>query len=151
MRTLCSLMLLLLTVGSDVVRGQGPAGRAQDEAAIKKVVQAFIGTRDNNDAESLRVLLTEDVDQQVTSGGMRSGREAVVKGSLATTQSTGGQRTIARGTIRFIAPDVAIADGPYDIIGRNDGPDRHYRATMVLKKDGGQWRIAAIRNMEPSR
>lgn len=129
---------------------QPSSDRSAEEAAIRQVVNAFIATREADDAASLEVLLTEDVDQQVTSGALRSGRRAVVDGSLATTQETGGDRRIVIETIRFLSPDIAIADGPYDIVGRRDG-DRHYRTTMVLKKEDGAWRIAAIRNMQPAR
>ncbi|HEX6997109.1 MAG TPA: SgcJ/EcaC family oxidoreductase [Gammaproteobacteria bacterium] len=129
---------------------QPPPDRAADEAAIREVVAAFIGTREANDAEALRALLTEDVDQQVTSGTTRVGREAVVEGSLASTRETGGRRSIRIETVRFLADDVAIADGPYDIVGRADG-DRHYRTMMVLVREDGRWKIAAIRNMQPTR
>ena len=146
----CSLTLLFALAASSVVAfGQSASDRSADEAAIKEVVEAFIGTREDSDAASLSALLTPDVDQQVTSGRMRSGRDEVVDGSLTTTRETGGRRTIVLAKIRFISDDVAIADGPYDIVGRSDGPDRHYRTSMVLKKDGDRWRIAAIRNMQP--
>ena len=129
---------------------QQPASRAADEAAIRELANAFLATRDGSDADSLRALLVEDADQQVTSGRLRSGREAVVQGSLETTQATGGRRTITFERIRFLTPDVAIADGPYAIVDRNDGPDRHYRTTFVVQRVDGAWKIAAIRNMLPA-
>jgi uncharacterized protein (TIGR02246 family) len=141
-----SVLLTLIAMPSFA---QKTADRSADEAEIRRVISAFIATRDNADADALRALLTEDVDQAVTSGNVRKGRDAVVEGSLATTRETGGTRTITIETIRFISDDVAIADGPYDILGRRDG-DRHFRTTMVMKKDGGRWRIAAIRNMQPT-
>ena len=150
MRYAYSLTLLLaVSASSPLAFGQPASDRSQDEAAIREVVRAFIGTREDSNAESLSALLTPDVDQQVTSGSVRSGREAVVDGSLTTTRETGGRRTIVLEKIRFLSDDVAIADGPYDIVGRSDGPDRHYRTSMVLKKDGDSWKIAAIRNMQP--
>jgi uncharacterized protein (TIGR02246 family) len=94
--------------------------------------------------------MTADVDQQQTSGNVRRGRDAVVKGSLATQQSTGGKRTITLDSIRFIGTDVAIADGRYDSLGRADGSDRHMLTSMVLRREGGAWKIAAIRNMLPT-
>ncbi|HEY8521136.1 MAG TPA: SgcJ/EcaC family oxidoreductase [Gammaproteobacteria bacterium] len=127
-----------------------PSDRAADEAAIREVVAAYLGTREENDAAALRALLTEDVDQLVTSGALRLGREAVVEGSLASTRETGGRRSIRVETVRFLTDDVAIADGPYDIVGRTDGVDRHYRTTMVLVREDGRWKIAAIRNMQPA-
>ena len=143
------LLTLSLLVLSNVTLAQEPANRAEDEAAIRRVVQAFIETREDDAADALRALLTEDVDQQITSGRMRSGREAVIDGSLETTRSAGGTRTITIESIRFLGRDAAIVDGPYDIVGRSDGPDRHYRTAMVLRRDDGGWKIAAIRNMQP--
>ncbi len=125
-------------------------GHAADEAAIRAVVQAFLDTRDRNDAAALTALLTADVDQQQTSGNTRRGRDAVVKGSLATQQSTGGKRTITLESIRFVTADVAIADGRYDSLGRADGSDRHMLTTMVLRRETGGWKIAAIRNALPT-
>jgi uncharacterized protein (TIGR02246 family) len=144
-----TLLIAILSAFSAVA--QDVRDRSADEAAIRQVVAAYIGTREEGDTESLEALLTEDVDQQVTSGALRIGRDQVVRDSLATTRETGGERRIVIETIRFLSPDVAIADGPYDIVGRLDGEDRHYRTTMVLTRDGSAWRIAAIRNMLPAR
>jgi uncharacterized protein (TIGR02246 family) len=127
------------------------ADRAADEKAIKSVIQAFLDERDANDAAGLSALLTADADQQQTSGAMRRGRDAVVTGSLATQSSTGGKRTIAIDSVRFVATDVAIADGRYDSVGRADGSDRHMLTSIVLRREAGAWKIAAIRNMLPSK
>ena len=124
--------------------------RAADEKAIKAVVQEFLDARDANDPKRLGAVLTADADQQQTSGERRSGRDAVVKGSLSTQQSTGGKRTIAVDSIRFVAVDVALADGRYDSVGRADGSDLHMLTSIVLRREGGAWKIAAIRNMVPS-
>jgi uncharacterized protein (TIGR02246 family) len=126
------------------------ADRAADEAAIRAVVQAFLDTREANDAAALAALLTPDVDQQQTSGNTRRGREAVVTGSLATQQSTGGRRTITVDSLRFVTSDVAIADGRYDSVGRADGTDQRMLTSMVLRRESGAWKIAAIRNMLPA-
>jgi uncharacterized protein (TIGR02246 family) len=139
---------LLLAVAAPAL-GQG-GDRAADEAAIRAVIQAFLDTREANDPAALGALLTADVDQQQTSGNTRRGREAVVTGSLATQQSTGGRRTISVDTLRFVSADVAIADGRYDSVGRSDGSDQRMLTSMVLRREGGAWKIAAIRNMIPT-
>ena len=126
------------------------ADRAADETAVRAVIQAFLDTREKNDAAALAALLTADVDQRQTSGTMRSGRDAVVSGSLSTQQSTGGRRTITVDSLRFVGADVAIADGRYDSIGRADGTDQRMLTSMVLRRAGGAWKIAAIRNMLPT-
>ncbi|MBN1240945.1 MAG: SgcJ/EcaC family oxidoreductase [Gammaproteobacteria bacterium] len=150
MRTKTGMIAALATFAAAAAGAQEPSRASDDEAAIRQVVSDYIGTREDDDAESLAALLTEDVDQQTTSGELRSGREAVVAGSLGTTRRTGGDRQIGIDSIRFLHPDVAIVDGPYDIVGRRDGTDRHYRTTIVLTRDSGAWRIAAIRNMLPT-
>jgi uncharacterized protein (TIGR02246 family) len=124
--------------------------RAADEAAIKAVIQAFIDTREANDVAGLTELLTADVDQLQTSGNMRSGRNEVVSGSLQTTQTTGSKRTIRVESLRFFGTDLAIADGPYDSIGRTDGTDQRMITSIVLQRESGAWKIAAIRNMIPA-
>ena len=148
MRIVSTCLALALLVAAPVAFAQG--GNAADEAAIRGVIKAFIDTREKNDAAGLAALLTADVDQQQTSGNTRRGRDAVVSGSLATQQSTGGTRTITVESLRFVSPDVAIADGRYDSVGRADGTDQRMLTSMVLRREGGAWKIAAIRNMLPS-
>ncbi len=141
-------LLSLAAAGSAVAQN---AARPADEKAIKAVIQGFLDARDANDPARLGAVLTADVDQQQTSGATRHGRDAVVSGSLETQQSTGGKRTITVDSVRFIAPDVAIADGRYDSLGRADGTDLHMLTSMVLRRESGSWKIAAIRNMRPTR
>ena len=148
MRTFAMLALVSIAAAQGLLAQSGD--RATDEAAIRAVIQAFLDTREANDAAALAALLTADIDQRQTSGNVRSGREAVVSGSLTTQQSTGGRRSISVDSLRFVAPDVAIADGRYDSVGRADGTDQRMLTSMVLRREGREWKIAAIRNMLPS-
>jgi uncharacterized protein (TIGR02246 family) len=150
MRWFFTLVLALNGIAPPAFVSAQAAERAADEKAIRGVIQAFLDTREKNDAAGLAALLTADVDQQQTSGNTRRGRDAVVTGSLSTQQSTGGTRTITVESLRFVSPDVAIADGRYDSIGRADGTDQRMLTSMVLRREGGAWKIAAIRNMLPS-
>jgi hypothetical protein len=77
---------------------------------------------------------------------MRSGREAVVSGSLDSTRNSGGKRVISLESIRFLGADVAIANGTYDSLGRSDGTDLHMLTTIVFWRVDGEWHIDAIRN-----
>jgi uncharacterized protein (TIGR02246 family) len=126
------------------------ADRAADEAAIRIVIKAFIDTREADDLAALAALLTTDADQRQTSGSLRSGRDAVSTGSLETQRRTGGKRTIAVEFGRFVGPDVALVDGRYDSLGRSDGTDQRMLTSMLLRREGGVWKIAAIRNMIPA-
>ena len=79
-----------------------------------------------------------------------SGREAVVKGTLASSESSGGHRTITVENVRFVSADVAIADGRYEITGMASGQDRRMWSTFVIIRGADGWRISAIRNMLPA-
>jgi uncharacterized protein (TIGR02246 family) len=126
---------------------QNPAG---DEAAVRAVVRKYMDARDRQDARALEALFTADADQLVSSGEWRRGRAEVVRGTLASSQSTGGKRTIALTSVRFPAPGVAIADGHYDLTGLAGGQTRNMWTTLVVTRTADGWRISAIRNMLPA-
>ena len=127
-----------------------PAQPANDEAAVKAVVAKYVEAREKRDAAGVEALFTKDADQLVSSGEWRKGREAVVKGTLASSESTGGHRTITVENVRFLAPGVAIADGRYEITGMASGQDRRMWSTFVITRGSDGWRIAAIRNLLPA-
>jgi len=138
---------LILVATSLSATAQDLSDHAEDESAIRQVTHEFILRRDNGDEAGLRALLTEACDQRLTSGRMRSGRDAVLRGSLDSTRNLGGQRKITLESIRYLGADVAIANGRYDSLGRADGTDLHMRTTMVFWRVDGEWLIDAIRNV----
>ncbi|MDR3703043.1 MAG: SgcJ/EcaC family oxidoreductase [Candidatus Sulfopaludibacter sp.] len=125
---------------------QGPA----EEAAIRQVVQKYVDARESKDAQGIEALFTSDADQLVSTGEWRKGRAAVVKGTMASSQNSGGTRTITVTSVRFVAPGVAIADGRYEISGMTNGASRKMWASLTLTRVADGWRIAAIRNMLPA-
>jgi len=140
-------LLFFMLIAADLAAvAQDVPDRAADELAIRRVTEEFILRREHDDEAGLRALLTATCDQRLTSGRMRSGREAVVSGALSSTQNTGGKRSITLESIRFLGADVAIANGRYDSTGRSDGTDLYMRTTMVFWRVAGEWRIDAIRN-----
>ena len=95
---LCAIAFAIATV----LFGQ-TSSNAADEAAVRGAVQKYMDARDQRDATALAALFTSDVDQLVSSGEWRKGREAVVKGTLGSSQNTGGKRTIIVESVRFLA------------------------------------------------
>ncbi len=124
--------------------------KGNEDAAIRAVVQKYVDARERLDAKAVEQLFTPDADQLVSSGEWRKGRDAVVKGSLESSRSTGGKRTITLEAVRFLSADVAIADGRYEMTGLAGGASRRMWSTFVFKKVGKEWRISAIRNMLPA-
>src|SRR4051794_14004116 len=98
-------ILTLLTLAP--LYGQKPA----DEAAVRDIVKRYVDAREQRDAKAVEALFTSDSDQLVSSGEWRKGRGEVVKGTMASSEAAGGKRTITVESVRFLSPDVAIADG----------------------------------------
>jgi uncharacterized protein (TIGR02246 family) len=142
MMTRLSCFLLLIPF---VSLAAAPA--ASDEAAIREVVKHYVDARERKDPAATAALFTPDADQLVSSGEWRKGRDELVKGTVASSERTQGKRTIAVESVRLVAPGVAVADGRYEISGAQT---RRMWTTLVLVRDGGAWRITAIRNMLPA-
>jgi uncharacterized protein (TIGR02246 family) len=126
------------------------AAPAPDETPIRTIVQKYMDARDRQDAHALAALFTADADQLVSSGEWRKGRDVVVRGTLASSRNTGGQRTITVESVRFLSNDVAVADGRYELTGLAGGESRKMWTTLLVIHTREGWRIAAIRNMLPA-
>ncbi len=129
---------------------QDPTGVTADEAAVRALVQQYMEARDRQDPRAIESLFTADADQLVSSGEWRKGRPEVVKGTMASSQSTGGKRTISVESVRFVSAGVALADGHYDLAGLAGGETRHMWTSLIAVKTAAGWKIAAIRNMLPA-
>jgi uncharacterized protein (TIGR02246 family) len=143
-----AILFLLFSIGTT-----GPTQKnagSNDDAAIREVVRKYVDARERIDPQAVEQLFTGDADQLVSSGEWRKGREAVVRGTMASSNSTGGKRTITVESVRFITPEVAIADGRYELTGLAGGATRSMWTTIVLKRIKKEWRITAIRNMLPA-
>src|SRR5262245_36209256 len=129
---------------------QASSSPGTDEAAVRAVVQQYVEAREAQSADALQKLFTDDADQLVSSGEWRRGRDAVVKGGLASSQQTGGKRALIVERVRFLAPTVALVDARYELTGLQGGTSRSMWATLVIVREGSGWRITAIRNMLPA-
>jgi uncharacterized protein (TIGR02246 family) len=139
-------VLLLSAVAFATTQG----GRAEDETAIRDLVARYVAAREARDASAIRALFTDDIDQLVSSGEWRRGRDGVVSGTLESSARTRGRRTIAVESIRFVSPDVALADGRYQIENQTDGTTRRMWTAFVMVRREDGWKMAAIRNMLPA-
>jgi uncharacterized protein (TIGR02246 family) len=125
--------------------------QSADEAAVRDVVKRYVDAREHQDPKATESLFTADADQLVSTGEWRKGREAVLRGTMASSQSNSGARTVTVESVRFVSTGVAIADGRYEIAGTSGSPARKMWSTFIITREpGGAWRIAAIRNMLPA-
>lgn len=142
------IAVLILLLGSSLsVLAQTAA---LDAAAVRTLVAKYAAARESADAASIEKLFTADADQLVSSGEWRRGRANLVKGMLASSRGNPGDRTITVETVRFLSPDVAIADARYEIAASEGRAARRMWSTFLAARTRDGWRIAAIRNMLPA-
>jgi uncharacterized protein (TIGR02246 family) len=143
------LVMMLCVLGAVATAARLDAGAQSfaptaDDTAIRALVRDYVNARELRDSKAIEALFTEDADQHTTSGEWRRGRAQVVQGTMESSKRNPGTRSITVAAIRFLTPDVAIADGPYNI---GDGANiRRNWTTIVVRRVDGRWRIAAIRN-----
>jgi uncharacterized protein (TIGR02246 family) len=125
------------------IRTEEAVSSASEEAAVRAVVAKYVEAREAKDPAAIGALFTDDADQFNSGGDWRRGRDAIVKGTLQSSQRNSGSRTITLKAVRFPAPGFAIADGEYGI-----GEQRLW-TTLVLSRQGEAWKIEAIRNIAP--
>jgi uncharacterized protein (TIGR02246 family) len=120
-----------------------------DEQAIVELVAARESAWNAGDTVAYAQLLTEDADIVSATGRPARGREVVLR--LYAEQHANayaGVRTHTTVThVRMIGRDVALADVSYALEGGNVDSIRRGIMAMVLRKDAGRWRIAAIRSI----
>jgi len=121
-----------------------------DGAAVRAIVQKYVDARESMDAQAIEALFTPEADQLVSTGEWRRGRGEVVRGTLASSRSSAGKRSITEVTVRMLTPDVAIADGRYEIAGVAGAESRKMWTTLIVSRTAQGWRIAAVRNMLPA-
>jgi uncharacterized protein (TIGR02246 family) len=131
---------------------QTPAAGAADEAAIRKLVQQHDTARNAGDWKSMGAGFTDDADQLTSAGDWRKGRAAIEKGvaQVMAGPYKGAKYGTKIDTVRTVAPNVAVADGSFEIQNVAGGGTRRGHISYVLVKSGGQWRVAASRSMVPT-
>jgi uncharacterized protein (TIGR02246 family) len=115
-------------------------------------VASYVAARDLGDPAAVGSLFTPDADQYTTSGEWRRGQTAIVAGTARSSVQNPGERRIRVEAVRIITADVAIVDGPYEIVaeGSHAAATRRMWTSLVLVRQEEGWRITAIRNMRPT-
>jgi uncharacterized protein (TIGR02246 family) len=136
----------------------GGAGQFDDTSMIKKNTAEFKAAWNNHDSRAIAALFARDGDLICPDGQFHSDASSVEKfftneygpnGKLGKTQFD-----IKKDQIRFITPDVALQDWECVVTGitGSDGADAGpviNRCTVISKKEGNTWKIAAARPQAP--
>jgi uncharacterized protein (TIGR02246 family) len=124
--------------------------RPQDVAAIKGVLDDLYKAWDAGDADAFVADYTEDATV-VMPGAYRGSREEIRRNMAEGFASyLKGSTTIDElQSIRFLGEDGAVAVSESSVLfpGETEPPaDRKVRATWVLEKRDGAWKLAAYHN-----
>ncbi len=117
---------------------------------ISMLIDNYSKAREQMDTVLLKNILTDDIDQLVSSGEWRQGIAQSVKGMLRSSSSNAGARTIIIDKMRLLTTSIALVDTRYEIINA-DGTTRKMWSTFVVVHNKSSWKIAAIRNMLPQK
>jgi uncharacterized protein (TIGR02246 family) len=145
------IFLLIIVNIAGVLFLQGQTLRPDDKQRkeIYLLIDNYSQAREKRDTLLLKRILTEDVDQLVSTGEWRNGKAASVKGMLQSSAGSPGTRTLTIEKIRFLSPDNAIVDCKYEIQNA-EGTARKMWSTFMVVSEKGIWKISAIRNMLPT-
>ena len=147
------LSVVLLMGGPQTVLAQTTA----DTQAIRNLIQAHATAWNHRDAKAAVAILTPDAVWITSTGAVLRGRaeiERVHVQWLAEDSASGGSthsHPLESITIRFLRPDVAVADLESQFVarpgadGKTPAPDRSL-LFVALTKDAGTWHMADVRN-----
>ncbi len=118
-------------------------------AALEKAAAEFVTAYNNQDADALAALFTEDGELTDLNGSdLTSGRTQILDRYKEIFAGKPKQIAIEVGSVRFVAPNLAIEDGVFHLTPAGDEsfPPQSTTYTAVLTKDAaGEWRIASTR------
>lgn len=123
----------------------------QKESAqkITQLISNYSQAREAQDTLLLKTLLTEDIDQLVSSGEWRNGISESIQGMQNSSQSNPGIRTLKVEKIKFLSDEIVLVDCRYTITNTN-GIERNMWSSFTVLFQKNHWKITAIRNMNPS-
>jgi len=123
-----------------------------DEMAIEGLVQTFVDGWNAADGTALAQPFTLDADFTAITGLKGKGRELIAKGhnEILATIYRGSVNSGKVESIRFLRPDVAVADVTFRFVGdvRPFGLEQT-SCGMVCTKEDRAWSIVVFRNMVP--
>jgi uncharacterized protein (TIGR02246 family) len=143
-------LLLSLTI---FLAFAGIAQNAEKEQSVNEVILSFQADFNNGSFKNAATYTTQNWEHINPGGGITKGRNAVLKEVKAVHQTflKGVTMTIEVISIRFITPDVAIADvvhkiSIYEMPKGVKHKNERQRKTYVVVKQNGKWLLTQDQN-----
>jgi uncharacterized protein (TIGR02246 family) len=140
----------LSSFGSALAQNAPPPG-------LRALIQTFQDVYNAHDASRMADLFTDDADQIMGPGPLTTGRPAIRRWweSRFTAMAPGRTITLTPSSIRVVSPDVGVINTVAVTAGRDPQgkllPSDTDRGSWIAINRAGQWRIAALRVLEPER
>lgn len=145
MKTTLLFLFLLPTLAFSQIK----PGQKEDAVRIHQLIDQYSEAREKQDTVLLKSILTEDVDQLVSSGEWRTGIREAVDGMLRSSNANPGVRKLHVEKIKFLNDEAALVDCRYIITSAN-GEERNMWSSFTVVFHKRNWKISAIRNMRPT-
>jgi uncharacterized protein (TIGR02246 family) len=140
------LILLALAQGSVA----GDKADSGDEKALQEQNEAFVAAFNRGDIKAVAEAYAPDADFLSAQGQRVKGRDELEKYfANGFAKSKGLKLKHSDSSVHFLKPDVAVADGTWEITGRPEGNPARGHYTAILMKRDGQWLIVYDRPMVP--
>ena len=151
MKRLIAAISLLTFTSALALAAQKPSGaRAEDEAAIRKIVSRIQDAWNEGDSKAFSAPFAEDADYVVVNGMRIKGRATIDEGHrrIFDTIYKGSHNSGSIQNIRFLRDDVAVAHVEWHLKYNENGTAREHKAmaTFVMLKEKGEWTVAAFQN-----
>lgn len=158
MKRIVLAVLAVIALSGFAIRDSGmtdtpPALSAEDESAVRALVNEFANTWNRHDMKAMHELDTEDVEWINVVGHHWLGKENVYKGHTAIHKgmSATTSMSIESATVRSIAPNVAIAVATMHFTASTNP---HFpwaiaskgRGSFTIVKRDGIWKIVHFQN-----
>jgi uncharacterized protein (TIGR02246 family) len=144
--TAAALIFLAFAQGSVA----GDKADSGDGKALQEQNEAFVAAFNRGDIKAVAEAYAPDADFLSAQGQRVKGRDALEKYfTKGFAESKGLKLQHSDSSIRFLKPDVAIADGTWEITGRPEGNPARGHYTAILMKRDGKWLIVYDRPMVP--
>jgi uncharacterized protein (TIGR02246 family) len=125
----------------------GTKGSPEDDSAIRKLLADNTAAFNQHRGDLISEASTDDFDLVNPPGTYTSGKPDLREAFTGAFRNAKVVATIER--IRYIRSDVALVDGTFEISGSDLTPAPKGLRTFVLVKEGGRWKITALRQMIP--
>jgi uncharacterized protein (TIGR02246 family) len=143
------ILLLFLFLLPTLSFSQVKPGEKEDALKIHQLIEQYSQARETRDTVLLKEILTEDVDQLVSSGEWRNGIREAVDGMLRSSTANPGIRKLHVEKIKYLSDEIALVDCRYVLTDPN-GAERNLWSSFTVVFHKKSWKISAIRNMNPT-